>query len=111
MIQVRLRKDHRGITITMGKSYGEAPHGTPNNQRAQYLAHSTEMWKIYWLSSRTQPRDRSGRKVVENNVYSGLVIASKTANVNRRVNSVYYTMEGIDLNGGPSIEMYNNVQQ
>ena len=48
---------------------------------------------------------RSGREVIENNVYSGLVIASKTAYVNSRVNGVHNAMEGIDLNGRPSIKM------
>ena len=41
------------------------------------------------------------KKVIEDNIYSHIVLASKTTHVNSRVNGVHRPMEGID----PSIGM------
>ena len=54
---------------------------------------------------------RNGRKVIEDNIYSGIALASKTTHVNSRVNGVQRPIEGIDLMDVPQVEckmLYND---
>ena len=51
----------------------------------------------------------NGGKVIEDNIYSGIALASKITHVNSRVNGVQRPIEGIDLMDVPQVEckMYN----